>query len=105
MKVGCQSGGTTVEELEFKARHGVFNIDGGASKYIPGVGWDNFEEVYPDNGDLDFFQILKILRDLDYPYLVMPDHVPHHADPASSRQAFSFSYGYIKGLLDAVSAV
>jgi len=26
MKVGCQSGGTTKENLEFKARHGVFNI-------------------------------------------------------------------------------
>ena len=40
MKVGCQSGGTTKTDLEFKARHGVFNIDGGAPKFIPGVGWD-----------------------------------------------------------------
>ena len=38
MKVGCQSGGTTKTDLEFKARHGVFNIDGGAPKFIPGVG-------------------------------------------------------------------
>ncbi|HRI78738.1 MAG TPA: mannonate dehydratase, partial [Cyclobacteriaceae bacterium] len=40
MKVGCQSGGVTVKDLEFKARHGVFNIDGGAPKFIPGTGWD-----------------------------------------------------------------
>ena len=40
MKVGCQSGGTAKTDLEFKARHGVFNIDGGAPKFIPGVGWD-----------------------------------------------------------------
>jgi len=40
MKVGCQSGGTTKENLEFKARCGVFNIDGGAPKMIEGVGWD-----------------------------------------------------------------
>src|SRR6267378_3338333 len=40
MKVGCQSGGTTKENLEFKARHGVFNIDGGSPKFIKGVGWD-----------------------------------------------------------------
>src|SRR5215210_927484 len=40
MKVGCQTGGTSKENLEFKARHGVFNIDGGSPKYIPGVGWD-----------------------------------------------------------------
>ena len=40
MKVGCQSGGTSVENLEFKARHGVFNIDGGSPITIPGKGWD-----------------------------------------------------------------
>ena len=40
MKVGCQTGGTTVENLEFKARHGVFNLDGGAPAFIEGVGWD-----------------------------------------------------------------
>src|SRR4029453_11547162 len=32
MHVGCQSGGVTTENLEFKARHGVFNIDGDAPK-------------------------------------------------------------------------
>ena len=40
MKVGCQSGGTSVENLEFKARHGVYNIDGGAPKIVEGKGWD-----------------------------------------------------------------
>src|SRR4051812_23839854 len=45
MKVGCQSGGTTKENLEFKARHGVFNIDGGAPKYIKGKGWDLDESM------------------------------------------------------------
>src|SRR5690606_37447047 len=37
---GCQSGGTSDESLQFKARHGVFNIDGGAPVIIPGKGWD-----------------------------------------------------------------
>ena len=40
MHVGCQRGQVTKEELEFKARHSVFNIDGSAPKEIPGVGWD-----------------------------------------------------------------
>ena len=66
-------------------------------------GWDNFEEVYPDNGDLDFFQILKLLRDLDYPYLVMPDHVPYHPDPAKSKQGFAFAYGFIKAMLQVLA--
>lgn len=80
-------------------RNKIFNIH---LRNIKG-GWDNFQEVYPDNGDMDFFRILKVLRDVNYPYLVMPDHVPHHSDPASSKQAFSFAYGYIKGLIQAVS--
>ena len=79
----------------------IFNIH---LRNIKG-GWDNFTEVYPDNGDMDFFRILKVLKDLDYPYMVMPDHVPHHSDPASSYQAFAFSYGYIKALIQAVSAI
>ncbi|HQS04191.1 MAG TPA: hypothetical protein PLT16_00965, partial [Daejeonella sp.] len=40
MKVGCQSGGTTEENLQLKGRCGVYNIDGGMPKYIPNVGWD-----------------------------------------------------------------
>ncbi|MCB0686618.1 MAG: hypothetical protein KDC53_08835, partial [Saprospiraceae bacterium] len=40
MKVGCQHGGTTKENLEYLARHGVFNIDGGSPEFIEGVGWD-----------------------------------------------------------------
>ena len=62
-------------------------------------------EVYPDNGDLDFFEILKVLKEVDYPYMVMPDHVPHHADPASSQQAFAFAYGYIKAMIQVVSVI
>ncbi|MCW3109088.1 MAG: mannonate dehydratase [Segetibacter sp.] len=82
-------------------RNQIFNIH---LRNIKG-GYDNFMEVYPDNGDLDFFEILKVLRDVDYPYMIMPDHVPHHPDPASSNQAFSFAYGYIKAMIQAVSAI
>jgi mannonate dehydratase len=81
-------------------RNQIFNIH---LRNIKG-GWDNFQEVYPDNGEMDFFEVLKALRDVDYPYMVMPDHVPHHPDPASSNQAFAFAYGYIKAMIQAVSA-
>jgi len=40
MHVGCQSGGTSKRNLEFKARHGVYHIDGGSPRTIDGVGWD-----------------------------------------------------------------
>jgi mannonate dehydratase len=80
-------------------RNQIFNIH---FRNIKG-GWDRFQEVYPDNGDMDMYQIIKTLRDVDYPYMVMPDHVPYHPDPASNNQAFAFAYGYIKGLIQAVS--
>ncbi len=38
--MAASQGGTSEENLEFKARHGVFNIDGGAPKVIKGVGWN-----------------------------------------------------------------
>lgn len=81
-------------------RNQIFNIH---FRNIIG-GWDNFQEVYLDNGDMDMYQIIKALRDVDYPYMVMPDHVPHHQDPQSGNQAFAFSYGYIKALIQAVSS-
>ncbi|MEO6329624.1 MAG: mannonate dehydratase [Ginsengibacter sp.] len=82
-------------------RNQLFNVH---LRNIKG-GFDYFEEVYPDNGDLDFFEILKVLRDVDYPYMVMPDHVPRHADPASTNQAFAFGYGYIKAMIQVVSSI
>lgn len=66
-------------------------------------GWNNFMEVYPDNGDMDFLEIIRVLRDVGYSGMVCPDHVPHHEDPASSLQGFAFAYGYIKALIHAVA--
>lgn len=82
-------------------RKQIFNIH---LRNIKG-GFNNFMEVYPDNGDMDFFEVIKALRDVDYPYMVMPDHVPHHSDPASTHQAFAFAYGYIKAMLQAVASI
>jgi mannonate dehydratase len=41
---------------------------------------------------------------VDYPYMVMPDHAPRHPDDEHQHQAFAFAYGYIKALIQAVSA-
>lgn len=81
-------------------RNQIFNIH---LRNIKG-GWNNFQEVYPDNGDMDFVQVIKALRDVGYAGMVMPDHVPQHEDENSSSQAFAFVYGYIKALLQAVSS-
>ncbi|MEX2234221.1 MAG: mannonate dehydratase [Cyclobacteriaceae bacterium] len=79
-------------------RNQIFNIH---LRNIKG-GWNNFQEVYPDNGDMDFLEVVRALRDVGFSGMVMPDHVPSHEASGSSNEAFAFSYGYIKGLIQAV---
>lgn len=80
------------------SRKKIFNIH---LRNIKG-GWNNFQEVYPDNGDMNFLHVVRALRDVGYDGMVMPDHVPTHEDKAAPLQAFAFSYGYIIGLLQAI---
>ncbi|MBN2334363.1 mannonate dehydratase [Candidatus Bathyarchaeota archaeon] len=64
-------------------------------------GFNRFMEVYPDNGDMDFLEVIRALRDVGYTGMVMPDHVPFHDDPDSRLQAYAFGFGYIKALIHA----
>ena len=66
---------------------------------------DSFQETYPDEGDVDMLRALMVYREIGYPHLLMPDHVPHHADDPNGLQAFAFCYGYIRGLLQAVQTL
>jgi mannonate dehydratase len=61
-----------------------------------------FQETYPDNGDVDFYKAMMVYKEVGYPYLMMPDHVPVHPDDKGGDQAFAFAYGYIKALISAV---
>ena len=63
------------------------------------LGWKK-----KDEGDLDMFQVLSTLKEVNYRYLIMPDHMPRHRDDPKSRQAFAFAYGYIQGLLQALDS-
>lgn len=102
--------GTTAEMLQdpaneihdviryFGERKKIFNIH---FRNILGRR-DNFQEVYLDNGSMDMFQVMQTLRAVDYPYMVMADHVPSHPDDPDRLQAFAFAYGYIKALIQAV---
>ncbi len=65
---------------------------------------DDFQETFPDEGDIDFVQALKVYREVGYDGMLMPDHVPAHPDDPSKRQAFAFCYGYIRALLQAAAA-
>jgi mannonate dehydratase len=78
----------------------------------------SFMETFPDDGDMDMWAILRLLAELDYKYMVMPDHVPHlsgtsvaapgsadgdHPQHAATRSndaiAFAYCFGYIRAQL------
>src|SRR5690606_11260892 len=80
-------------------RNQIFNIH---LRNIKG-GWNNFQEVYPDNGDMDFVEVIRALRDVGYDGMVMPDHIPHHPDPNNALQGHAFAFGYNIALIQAIS--
>lgn len=64
---------------------------------------DKFVETYPDEGDVNFYEAMKVYKEVGYPYMMMPDHMPRHKGDPGGHQAFSYAYGYIKALIQAVS--
>lgn len=66
-------------------------------------GLHDFAEVYPDEGDMDFVAIMRILRDTQFAWSICPDHMPHHVDDPKRLQAFAFGYGYFHAIIQAVN--
>lgn len=67
-------------------------------------GFLNFDEVYPDNGDMDFYQLMKVFKAGGYQGMFCPDHVPQSdVDPDNEKQ-HSYCLGYIRALIQAVNA-
>jgi len=66
---------------------------------------DDFVEVYPDEGDVDFVKAIRVYREVGYPYMLMPDHVPIAPNDPASLQSFAYCYGYIRALLQALEAI
>jgi mannonate dehydratase len=79
----------------FGSRKKIFNVH---FRNIRGKR-DEFVEVFPDEGDVDFVKAIQLYRELEYPYMLMPDHVPSSPDDPGGLQSFAFCYGYIRGLL------
>lgn len=67
-------------------------------------GYLDFEEVFPDEGDVDMFEALKAYRRGGYTGPLCPDHVPV-SDLDEGRERFmAFALGYTRGLLQAAGA-
>ena len=68
-------------------------------------GFLKFDEVYPDNGDVDMFAAIQAYRQVGYDGMLCPDHVPQSdADPDNQRQ-HSFCLGYTRGLIQAAESL
>ena len=66
---------------------------------------DDFMEVYPDEGDIDFVKAIQVYRQVGYSGMIMPDHVPLAESDPRGLQSFAFCYGYIRALLQALDGM
>ncbi len=85
----------------FGSRNKIFNVH---FRNIRGHR-DEFVEVYPDEGDVDMVKAIQVYKEVGYPYMLMPDHVPLAAKDPHGLQSFAFCYGYIRGLIQAVNHI
>ena len=83
----------------FGERGKLFNIH---FRNIKG-GLGDFVEVFPDEGDIDMLKALRILKEVGYRYMIMPDHVPGISGAEPQQVGFAYTYGYIHALLQAVN--
>jgi mannonate dehydratase len=45
---------------------------------------------------------LRVYKEVGYDGMIMPDHVPQIAGDAGGKQAFAYTFGYIKALIRAI---
>jgi mannonate dehydratase len=84
----------------FGARKKIFNVH---FRNIHG-GFLNFQETFPDAGDVDMLAAIRVYKEVGYDGMLMPDHVPLIEGDERGLQAFAFAFGYIRGLMQAADA-
>jgi mannonate dehydratase len=82
----------------FGLRKKIFNVH---FRNIRG-GYLKFEETYPDEGDVDMLQAIRVYKEVGYDGMLMPDHVPFSPADEGGKMSFAFAFGYIRALIQAV---
>ena len=84
----------------FGSRKKIFNVH---FRNIHGHFLD-FQETFPDCGDVDMLSAMKVYKEVGYDGMLMPDHVPVIQGDSGGKQAFAFAYGYIRALMQTMQA-
>ncbi len=64
----------------------------------------NFQETFPDDGDVNMLEALRTYQEVGYDGMIMPDHAPEIEGDRGQAQAFAYAFGYIQALLQVVRA-
>jgi mannonate dehydratase len=84
----------------FGSRGKIFNVH---FRNIKG-GFLNFQETFPDDGDVDMIRCMRVYKEVGYDGMIMPDHAPQIEGDTRQAQAFAFAFGYIQALIQMVSS-
>jgi mannonate dehydratase len=84
----------------FGSRGKIFNVH---FRNIKG-GFLNFQETFPDDGDVDMIRAIRAYKEVGYDGMIMPDHVPRIDGDDGGAQAFAFAFGYIQALIQLVNS-
>jgi mannonate dehydratase len=64
-----------------------------------------FKETFVDEGNYDEYEILKLLDEVGFDGMMIPDHTPHLAgDTDWEHRGRAFTVGYLRGMLKAMRA-
>jgi mannonate dehydratase len=83
----------------FGSRGKIFNVH---FRNIRG-GFLNFQETFPDDGDVNMIRAIRVYKEVGYDGMLMPDHVPVIEGDPAGKQAFAYAYGYIQALIQMVN--
>ncbi|MDP3000162.1 MAG: mannonate dehydratase [Bryobacterales bacterium] len=83
----------------FGTRNKIFNVH---FRNIRGR-FLNFQETFPDDGDINMLQCMRVYKEVGYDGMLMPDHVPRIEGDEGGRQAFAFAFGHIRALIQIVN--
>lgn len=64
----------------------------------------HYKEVFVDEGDIDMFRILKILKKNNFTGVLIPDHTPQMTCDAPWYAGMAYAMGYMKALISVVNS-